>query len=174
MKHLWMLAVMFCGAMLIAGTDIDVNGKFTGSKVGDKEPKGWFFNTGINSLGTGKVVQQGDELAVQISCPKREVHYYTRTLYSVAVGEKYEVSCDVTGTGKVGLAMYYYKDNQWAGLNYSPLVTLKPGENDVKFVFTVPAEVKGKVPNKVRFAFRVSETAEVAFNDFEVEKEDGK
>ncbi|MBR4957427.1 MAG: hypothetical protein IKZ31_06670, partial [Lentisphaeria bacterium] len=69
MKHLWIAGLMLFGGMLLAGTDIDVNGKFAGSKVGDKEPKGWYFNTGIQAVGTGKVVQVGDELAVQISSP---------------------------------------------------------------------------------------------------------
>ena len=174
MKHLWIAGLMLFGGMLLAGTDIDVNGKFAGSKVGDKEPKGWYLNTGIQAVGTGKVVQVGDELAVQISSPSKEVHYYTRQLYPVVAGEKYELSCDVVGTGKVGFAMYYYDGTRWSGLNYSPLVTLKSGENDVKFVFTVPAEVNGKALNKVRFAFRVSGACEVTINDLEVEKEDAK
>ena len=73
------------------------------------------------------------------------------------------------------MGVYYYDaKGSWAGAVYQPSVKLKPGENDVKFVFTVPAEVNGKALNKVRFAFRVSGACEVTINDLEVEKEDAK
>ena len=77
MKFLSMLAMLFCGALLTAGTDIDVNGKFAGSTVGERAPKGWVFNTGVKPVGTGKVVKVGDEFGVQITNPKAGVHYFT-------------------------------------------------------------------------------------------------
>ena len=175
MKFLSMLAVLFCGAMLVAGTDIDVNGKFAGSTIGERAPKGWLFNDGIKPVGTGKVVKVGDELGVHITSPKAGVHYYCAKQFPVVPGEKYEVSCDVTGTGVAGVGVYYYDaKGSWAGAIYQPSVKLKPGENDVKYTFTVPAEVKGKVPGLVRFAFFVYGAADATFTDFEVEKEDGK
>ena len=174
MKVLSMFAMLFCGAMLIAGTDIDVNGKFAGSKVGDKEPKGWVFNPSVQPVGTGKVIQAGDKFGVQISNPKKDLHYYSRLQVAVAPGDKFELSCDVTGTGNVGLAMYFYNDKGWVGGVYQNPVALKPGENDLKFEIVVPAEINGKVPARACFAFFVRGAAEAAFSDFEVEKEDGK
>ena len=147
MKFLSMLALVFCGAMLIAGTDIDVNGKFIGSKEGEIAPNGWVFNPSVKPVGTGKVVKVGDQFGVQISNPKRDLHYYSKKQVDVAPGEKYELSCDVTGTGKAYLAMYLYAEKGvWGGAVSQPAVVLKPGENDLKYTFTIPAEIKGKVP----------------------------
>ena len=174
MKFLSMVAMMFCGAMLIAGTDIDVNGKFAGSTEGEKEPAGWVFNTSVKPDGTGKVVKVGDKFGVQISNPKRALHYYSKKQVNVAPGEKYELSCDVTGTGYAGLAMYLYNAEGWVGGVYQKPVKLQPGENDVKFEIVIPAELNGKVPSRACFAFFVQGAAEATFSDFEAEKEDGK
>ena len=67
MKHLCLLALLFCGGVLMAGTDIDINGKFAGSKVGDKVPKRWNFNKSIkftteilpSSKSVGLIVVEG-------------------------------------------------------------------------------------------------------------------
>ena len=174
MKFLSMVAMMFCGAMLIAGTDIDVNGKFAGSTLDEQAPQGWVFNTSVAPVGTGKVVKVGDKFGVQISNPKKELHYYSKKQVNVVPGEKYELSCDVTGTGLVGLAMYFYNEKGWVGGVYQKPVKLQPGENDVKFELVVPAEIRGKVPSRACFAFFVRGAAEATFSDFEVEKEDGK
>ena len=135
-----MLSVLFCGAMLVAGTDIDVNGKFAGSTEGEKEPAGWVFNPSVKPDGTGKVVKVGDKFGVQISNPKRALHYYSKKQVNVAPGEKYELSCDVTGTGYAGLAMYLYNAKGWVGGIYQKPVKLQPGENDLKFEIVIPAE----------------------------------
>lgn len=173
MKHLWIVGLMLFGGMLLAGTDIDVNGKFAGSKVGDKAPKGWYFNVSIKPDGTGKVVQVGDEFGVQITNPKRAVAYYTKQ-FKVTPGEQYEMSCDAVGTGKAYLAMYFYKQKGWCGSILQPAVTLQPGKNELKYTFTVPADIKGAVPVYGSFAFYVQGPGEVTFTDVEVEKEDVK
>ncbi|MBQ4337427.1 MAG: hypothetical protein IJC34_09570 [Lentisphaeria bacterium] len=174
MKFLSMLTLVFCGAMLTAGTDIDVNGKFIGSKEGEIAPNGWVFNPSVKPVGTGKVVKVGDKFGVQISNPKRDLHYYSKKQVDVAPGEKYELSCDVTGTGKAALAMYLYNAKGWVGGIYQVPVTLKPGENDLKFEVVIPAEFNGKVPARACFAFFVRGAAEATFSDFEAEKEDAK
>lgn len=174
MKHLWIVGLMLFGGMLLAGTDIDVNGKFAGSKVGEVAPAGWVFNTSVQPVGTGKVVQVGDKFGVQISNPKGALHYFTQKNVNVVPGDKFELSCDVTGTGRAALAVYCYNDKGWVGGIYQPLVILKPGENELKYEVTIPAEIRGKVPSRICFAFFVSGTAEATFSDFEVEKADSK
>lgn len=173
MKFMWMAAMVFCGGMLMAGTDIDVNGKFAGSTIGAQNPKGWSFNTSISPVGTGKVVQAGDELGVQISNPQKEVAYYSRNI-DVKAGDKFELSCDMTGTGKGGMAIYFYNAKGWVGLIYSPVTDLKPGKNELEWEVVIPAELRGKNITRACFVFRVIGKAEITVTDFEVEKEDVK
>ncbi|MBR2641886.1 MAG: hypothetical protein IKD46_02050 [Lentisphaeria bacterium] len=174
MKHLWMLALMLCGGALLAGTDVDVNGKFAGSNVGDKTPKKWLFNKSISPVGSGEVVRVGDKLGVKITNTAKSVAYYSYQI-PVKAGEKYEMSCDVTGNGKAYLAMYFYAENgAWAGAVSQPAVVLKAGENELKYTFTIPADIKGKVPCKGSFVFYLSGPGEATYYDVEVEKEDDK
>jgi hypothetical protein len=169
-----MLTLMLCGGALLAGTDVDVNGKFAGSNVGDNAPKKWIFNKSISPVGSGEVVRVGDKLGVKITNTAKSVAYYSYQI-PVKAGEKYEMSCDVTGNGKAYLAMYLYAEKGgWAGAIAQPQVTLKPGENELKYTFTIPADIKGKVPCKGSFVFYLSGPGEATYYDVEVEKEDDK
>lgn len=172
MKHLCLLALLFCGGVLMAGTDIDINGIFAGSKVGDKVPKRWNFNKSIKPVGSGEVVQVGDKLGVKITNTAKSVAYFSR-MVPVKAGEKYEMSCDVIGTGKAYLAMYLYAEKGvWGGAVSQPAVVLKAGENDLKYTFTIPAEINGKVPVVASFVFYLNGPGEATYYDVELEKED--
>lgn len=175
MKILWMAMMVFCGGLLMAGTEVDINGTFKGSTVDAKNPKGWSFNTGVSKHGTGKVVQIGDKFGVQISNEQRELQYFTNSMTPVTAGDKFELSCTAEGTGKACLAVYYYDAKKyWVAAVYQPLAALKPGKNELKWEVTVPAELRKKTPANVRFAFRVYGKAEMTFSDYKVVKADNK
>lgn len=172
MKFLWMAMMVFGGTMLCAGTAVDINGSFAGSKVGDKTPAKWTFNTSIRPEGTGKVVQTGDKLGVEITnsnSKRRHVAYFTRTI-RVTAGEQYEITCDAEGTGKATLSVYFYAKGAWGGSISSPATALKPGVNNLKLAVTVPAEIKGKVPIACAFAFTAAPGTDAVFTNFAVTK----
>lgn len=173
MKYRILTAVMLCGIVCAAGTPVDVRGDFAGSKIGSRTPEKWFFNTNINPVGTGKVVQTGDKRGVRITSPGKTVAYFSFPK-PVKAGEVYSVSCHVTGTGQAGLAIYFYTAKAWVGAVSGPLAALRQGPEQLQWSVTVPAELNQKKPAYASFVFHMIGSGDAVFTDFLVSRMDCK
>ncbi len=161
------------GIVLTAGSVIEINGSFAGSKPGDKVPRGWHMNRTNSPAGTGSVVREGGSLGVRIVCPDREVHYFSGKFIPVKPGESYEILCGVSGSGKAGAGFYVYDgQKQWICAGAMPAVSLKRGKREMlKYRITIPADFWKRVPAYIQANFFVTGRADAVFRDVKLEKD---
>ncbi len=168
MKKALFLGLAVLGCSLLAGTDIDVKGKFTNVK--GQMPEGWIYNTSTKPTGTASAVQHEGKNAVKFDAVSSEVHIYFDQQIPAKPGDQFEVEADFVGNGKAGVGLYFYDaKGQWISGDFSARTAID-GKGEVKRIIDVPAGKDGRVPARVRIAVIAAKGAALTLTEVEVDK----